>query len=344
MISRIILGLMLILSSLSVHALEGKTIITVISGDWHFTGPTYQDGEIERIEDQAWKVYEQMMEIARKDELNNHIIFFDPKKSGNIFNGSWVKLYAFKKGIKERFWTFNSEVDMNSLDGFKKIKEVMDKSFGEIQKKDKVLYYYGEHFSYLNGARIDASSSARFSGGMMKMALELLGGFNTVFMQTCDVNTAQMISHLLEHTSHLLVPHRRILNTPLKLEKPFGASSLTEFRNEFINNNKSHEKYFFIEHGKGSKDLLEDLEKIKTHTDKEEYRKTFDKIWFSFDWIKEMYPESFETNKGSYFIAIGDYLALLSQIYIGDEDNLMEFEEYLYSKDKYRTILINIDY
>lgn len=318
---------------ISSFALEGKTFVYFINGDWHYKGPVYQDNQI-RLKDQANVIYREMVKAAKNDSKNNYVLFYDPIGRGRIFNKNWVKLRVYKKGKKVfGLGLSKPEINANSPVFHRELKDIIIKELGSLRKENSLFYYYGEHFPAYGEVTLDlgGSGSQEERGvGLQKILrlIETIGPFHTAIFHTCYLNALDYTGPLLKLVDNVILPRKAILNTHQNWNS-LKADSFKDFRQQLVKDN-SNSKYQWVTYGKEVLELSEKLSEVKSLVQKE--------YWF--DWLGKQEKNDYQgiRERGDnvlfltplsdsapqeVFIPFYDYINLINQ-YLISGDNLLD--------------------
>jgi len=230
---------------LSVFALNGKTFVFFINGDWHYNGPVFEERGI-RLKDQAELIYKKILKRAKEDNKNNYVLFYDPLGKGNVFNRNWVKLKIYSKGKKTFTYGLRKpEVDTSNVLLYKEIARTVRKELPDFSAEKSLFYYYGEHFPLIGKSKLDLSGGS-IGLSSIKSLMEVFGKFKLSIFHTCYLNNINILNELLSHTERILVPHKAILNTPLSFFSLEKSKTFMDFERAFLNDNAGSDKYFYL--------------------------------------------------------------------------------------------------
>ena len=342
MVKKVLLIFFFLISSVS--ALEGKTFIFFINGDWFYQGPVYEDESI-RLRDQANLIYRQMVKVAKRDSDNNYVLFYDPLGKGSVINRKWVKLRVYKKGKKVfGLGLKKAEVNTGSLEFYSVFKKIISDNLGSLTQKQKVLYYYGEHFPAYGELTLDqtgSDSSEKGSIGLKKVLslMNLIGPIDTAIFHTCYMNAIDYVGPLLGKARQVVLPSKAILNTHLNWAKALQTKNLDEMADKFIEINRLSSKYYFEKYGQEATKLSSLTELLNSNVSR--------KHWNS--WLEQGRVTSFESlkNRGDGVLFLTplsemdsrevqvpfyDYINLINQYLLSDDILLNTIDSHL---DKY---------
>lgn len=340
--------------SVGLLAMEGKTFVYFINGDWHYQGPVYEEEGI-RLKDQANVIYREMVKGAKKDKKNNYVLFYDPLGKGSIFNRKWVKLRVYKKGKKVfGLGLRKAEINANSPQLYHKLKQVMHDELGRIKKEDALLYYYGEHFPAKGVAFLDLGGEQNkkdrgISLSKVLKLVETVGPFHTVIFHTCYINALDYLGPLLKIVDQVIVPYKAILNTHLNWAS-LKQDNLKKFGRSFVKEN-SNEKYEWKVYGK---DLLKLDHMISLLSDEiaQDY-------WG--EWLEKEMDSDFlglrqrgedilfistmaEARKQEVYVPLYDYINLINQYLLSDDGILDDIDRHLTQFPQHQGLFKQIDF
>lgn len=328
----------------SVSALEEKTFIFFINGDWFYQGPVYEDETI-RLKDQANLIYRQMVKVAKKDSKNNYVLFYDPLGKGSIINRKWVKLRIYKKGKKVfGLGLKKPEVDTGSLKFYSDFKNIISDNLGSLSQKQKILYYYGEHFPAYGELSLDqtgSDSSGKGSIGLKKVLslMSLIGPIDTAIFHTCYMNAIDYLGPLLDKARQVVLPSKAILNTRLNWDSALKAKNLNDMADKLITSNHISSKYNFVKYGQEAKTLFSLTKLLDSSVSRKHWNSWLDQERLtSFESLRNRGEEVLfltplsETDSREVQVPFYDYVNLINQYLLGDDILLNSIDTHL---DKY---------
>lgn len=327
--------------STNVYALEGKTLIYFLNGDWFYQGPVYEENSI-KLKDQSEVIYRNLVKMAKNDKFNNHVIFYDPLGKGSLLNRKWVKLRIYKKGKKIfGLGLKRPEVDTGDVKFYSELKKIMKSNLGVAKAKDTLFYYYGEHFPAYGELPLDRTNIEVKSGGMIGLSkvlklMDTIGAVDTAIFHTCYMNALDFMGPLLKRARQVLVPERAILNTSLNWEKSLKNNNFDHFLLNFMKDNNKNPNYQFINYGQEARELFSLTEELNTNISKDHWNR----------YLEGQRETEFVSlqNRGKEVIfldALGDgfsqevqlpyydYINLVDQYLIRDNGNLDNIDDHL---------------
>lgn len=324
------------------NALEGKTLIFFINGDWHYQGPVFEDEGI-RIKDQANLIYRGLVQKAKEDTKNNYVLFYDPLGEGRLFNRKWVKLRVYKKGKKVfGLGLSKPEVETGSIEFYGEFKKIIEENLSPSKKEDRLFYYYGEHFPVKGEMTLDLSGNSSNGGmGLNKMSslLETLGPFDTTIFHTCYLNALDYVGRFLDYSDQVLVPRHAILNTPLDWSEIVSAKNFQDFAKGLTKRNFSQEKYQWLHYGREVKKLEEKIETLEKNLSQKYWKNWWrHQLESDFNGLRQrgegtLFLQALAQNQDikerEIFVPLIDYVNLVNQYALTSDDLFLEMDEVL---------------
>lgn len=324
------ISLLLFIFHISVFAINGKTLVFFINGDWHYKGPVFEESGI-RLKDQAEVIYKEILSRAKKDTKNNYVLFYDPLGKGSLFNRKWVKLKIYKKGKKLFSYGLRKpEVDTSSYNLYKEIARTVRKEIPEFSANDSLFYYYGEHFPLVGKSELDLSGGS-IGLSSIKELMGVFGKFKLSIFHTCYLNNINTLDELLSLTERVLVPHKAILNTPLDFNSLNESPNFNDLEDNFLRDNFKSEKYYYLGYGSEISLVSKYIQFLTTHTDQVYFERVMKKPLST--WFYERSEESFVIETKDYLEAnlpLYDYITLLDQ-YLTEGEAVLTKVDQLYS-------------
>lgn len=328
--------LILLLSCMTSHALENKTFVFFINGDWYYKGPQFEETGV-RLEDQANILYKQILKRAKEDKKNNYVLFYDPKGKGNILNRKWVKFRIFERG-KGRYSHLlkDAEIDTTKDSFIELFSRTIKKKLGALKKDSSVFYYYGEHFPAHKEYRLDLSGDQNSKYGLKKLLrlMAKLGGFHTSIFHTCYVNALDFVGPLLDLSNEVIVPKSAILNTPLKMENAFSQNYLVNFSDTLVQENSDHERYKLFRYGQDAKYLFQKIVQLNSYVEPLVWQNMLNHFHKKDETdVKELGSEAFilrdwfDQKEKEIFLPFYDYLNLIDRNLLRGEENLDRIDQ-----------------